>query len=481
MSLRRSLAWMTLSQGGFFILQFGGSVILARLLTPYEMGVYAIAAAIIGVLTAVQDFGLAGFMVREHHLTPQLVAGTFTVNTILAVLLAAAVAGSSVFGATFLHEPRVQRVMLVLALLPLLGAFQFVPATQLERLGQFKAIALISLVRMVCSTGVTVALALTGFSTMSIAYGNLAGAVVTLAAYNLVGRRHVSLRLSLADWRRIGRHGSHMLAISGTNGVFNRAGEFLLGRLLGLDALGLYSRASGLSGLLWNNVHAVIGRVVFVELAETSRRGVSLRESYLRVVEIVTALLWPAFAGFAVLAGPLIRAVYGEKWLGAAWPLTMLSIASIVLVAITMTWEIFVLRHETGRQARFEVFRSVIGLVLFAAGCLVSLTGAAAARIAEALFSVVLYRPHLERMTSTTTWDFVPIYGRSLLLTVAAIGPAVLLMVVYGGSADTPIGHVLTAIAAGVAAWLAVLGLLDRHPLAAEIRRLVEMRRRLAI
>ena len=267
-----------------------------------------------------------------------------------------------------------------------------------------------------------------------------------------------------------------MLAISGINGLFNRAGEFLLGRILGLDALGLYSRASGLSGLLWNNVHAVIGRVVFVDLAEISRRGVSLRDSYLRIVEIVTALLWPAFAGFAVLAGPLIRAVYGDKWLGAAWPLTMLSVASIVLVAITMTWEVFVLRRETGRQARFEVFRSAVGLVLFAAGCLVSLTGAAAARIVEALFSVVLYRPHLERMTGTTTRDFLPIYGRSLLLTIAATGPSVILMASQRWSPETPIGWVLAAIAAGMAAWLAMLGLLDRHPLAGEILRILNPR-----
>ena len=44
-SVRQSLAWMMLSQGGLFLLQFGGSVAMARLLTPYEMGIYAVASA----------------------------------------------------------------------------------------------------------------------------------------------------------------------------------------------------------------------------------------------------------------------------------------------------------------------------------------------------------------------------------------------------------------------------------------------------
>jgi O-antigen/teichoic acid export membrane protein len=76
LSVRRGLAWMGLSQGGFFILQFGGSVILARLLSPYEMGVFVVGAAITGVLSAIQAFGLAGFIVREQDLSPELLAST---------------------------------------------------------------------------------------------------------------------------------------------------------------------------------------------------------------------------------------------------------------------------------------------------------------------------------------------------------------------------------------------------------------------
>ena len=294
MSLRRGLAWMTLSQGGFFVLQFGGSVVLARLLTPYEMGVYAVAVAITGVLGAIQAFGLTGFMVREQDMSQQLLASAFTVNAALAALLSAAVAGLSTFGGQFLREAGVRQVMLVLALLHLLGALEFVPSASLERRGQFKSIALVSLARMLSSTALSVGLAFAGFSYMSIAYGNLAGAVVSLAGFNIVGRRHVSFRVSFAEWRRVTRFGLQMLAISGVNAVSSRTGEFLLGRLLGLSALGLYSRASSLNSLLWDNIHLVIGRVVFVDLASLRRDGVSLRDSYLRTLDIVTA---PALAG----------------------------------------------------------------------------------------------------------------------------------------------------------------------------------------
>ena len=133
MSVRRSLAWMMMSQGGFFVLQFGGTVVLARLLTPYEMGVYTAAAAVIGILGILQAFGLTLFIIREPDLDRHILASAFTVNAILAVALSLAIVGLSALGGAFLREPGVQHVMLALAPLPLIGVLEFLPATQLER------------------------------------------------------------------------------------------------------------------------------------------------------------------------------------------------------------------------------------------------------------------------------------------------------------------------------------------------------------
>lgn len=469
-SLRRGLAWMTFSQGSLFALQFCGSVILARLLTPYEMGVYAVALAIVGILSAIQAFGLGSLIVRERELSEDLLASAFTLNSLLAILLAGAVVGFSSLGGDLLREPGVRGVMRILALLPLLGMMEFLPAASLERSGQFNTIALVSVLRMLLNTLVTVSLAFAGFSYMSLAYGNVAGSLMSAISFTIVGRQHVRLRFSLTEWRRTAGFGFQMLAISGITAISARSAEFLLGRLLGLSALGLYSRASSLNNLLWDNIHIVVGRILFVDFAEQRRLGLPLRDHYLRAVEIITSVLWPAFAGLATLAGPLILTVYGPKWVEAARPLAMLSLSAVVLVAITMTWEVFVVCEKTGEQARIEFVRASVFLVLFLGGCAISLTAAAATTIASAVFAVVLYRPYLNRMTNTNIADLLPIYLRSLALTVLAVGPAFGLMVYYGWSARTPLACVLAAVVVGVVAWLTGLKLLH-HPIFAEITR----------
>jgi O-antigen/teichoic acid export membrane protein len=219
-----------------------------------------------------------------------------------------------------------------------------------------------------------------------------------------------------------------------------------------------------LHNLLWDNLHSVITRVVFVDFADLTRRGIPLRNRYLQIVEIITASLWPAFGGVAILSSPLIYIIYGPQWTQASLPLSFLCIAAMLLISITMTWELFVVSNETGRQARFEFIRTDVGLGLFIAGCFHSLAAAAAARVGEALFAQFLYRPHIERMTQTSMKDFAPIYLRSALLTLAATLPATLLMIRFGWSPRTPLIYVGLAIISGLLLWIAILRIL-RHPL----------------
>mgnify|MGYP003339018897 CR=1 FL=1 len=75
--------------------------------------------------------------------------------------------------------------------------------------------------------------------------------------------------------------------------------------VIGLSALGLYTRASGNYNMLWDNIHTIATRVLFVDFANRQRDGLPLRDRYLQVVAVITTLVWPAFLGLAILAGPL--------------------------------------------------------------------------------------------------------------------------------------------------------------------------------
>ena len=468
-TVRRNMLWMAASQGCAFVTQFVTTVVLARLLTPYEMGVFAAALAVVGLLVVLRNIGLGSYVVRAVDLTPAILRTTFTVNALLSLLIAGAVAGLSVLGGAVLGEPGVRDVLLLIAVVPLLSIFEFRPSAVLERLGQFRSIAGVNALRALTGGGVAIGLALDGHSYMSLAYGQLAGGVVGMIGVNLAGRRHASLRMGLADWRDALRYGMHMLAIGGIAAATSRLAELALARMLGLGALGMYSRATGVANLVWENVQMVIVRTMFVDLAEQRREGRSLRHSYLRVVALMTALLWPVFVGLAVLSGPVVMLLYGAQWVRAALPLSLLSLSFLPLAAMVMATGIMQLSERTAEQARLDAIRSAVGLAMFLGGSLVSIDWAAASRIGEAALAFLLFRPWVQRMTDTREADYTPIYLRSLALTVAAVVPAAAVMAWFDWNPQAPLLPLLGAVLAGGVLWAGLL-LWMRHPLLDEAR-----------
>lgn len=467
--VRRNMLWMAASQTSVFVTQFASTVLIARLLSPYEMGVFAAALAVVGLLVLVRSGSLGSYVIRAGALTPALLETTFTINVLLAFLIAAIVVALSVLGGVLLDDPGVRQVLLPIALVPVLSIFEFRPATVMERQGQFGALAVVNLVRAIVGSALSVGLAYQGHSYMSLAYGQLASGLVAAVGFNLLGWRHASLRMGLADWRSVLRYSGHMLAISGTSAAAVRVAELALARLMGLAALGVYSRATGIANIVWENIHMVVSRALFVDLAEQQRQGKSLRHSYLRVVTLTTAILWPAFVGLAVVSGPLLMLLYGPKWVEAQLPLSLLALSSVPAAAMLAAGGVLVVTERTAEQMRLETIRALFGLGLFLAGCTVGLAWAAAARIVESLLAYALYRRPVQQMSQTRERDFLPIYLRSAMLTLAAVGPCFAVMAWHGWSPEAPLGPVGLAVLAGVVLWAIALYLME-HLLVHEAR-----------
>jgi O-antigen/teichoic acid export membrane protein len=454
MSVRKSLIWTSAGQLVLFASQMASQIIVSRQLTPYLVGIAAIAFSITDFINLMQTFGLRNFLIREVELSSSRIRTAFTINFLVSILTFGLVLAVAYWGSRTYNEPGIGKVLHITALIPLVMSFELVPGALLQRHMQFGSLAIINSSKAFVTAASTVALVFMGQSYMSIGYGALAGAVTSAVLTMLLGRTNMQWGLGLHDWRKISAFGLHMFGITGISTVSIRLAELLIGKMLGLSDLALYSRASALNNLLWTNIHSVFTRVVFSSMAEERRSTGSIRVTYLKTVDMVTALLWPAFAGLAIFAGPVIETMYGPKWLSAAPVLSVFALAGIGLTSITMTWEVFVVCEKTKEQTKLETARSLLTLAITLAGATFGIVGAALGRLGDALVSMVLYRQPLTKYTTVPFSQIVDIYRRNAILTVAAVIPAVVLMAVRGWSPYTGLGWVFAATAAGIALWV---------------------------
>ena len=472
MSVRLSLAWTYLAQALSFMVTFGSTVVVARLVSPRDFGIFAMANAVATIINVFMHFGLAKYLMREADLSRELLRAVFTVNVLMSMvyvimILIGAVAAGRLFGSA-----EVGQFLLVFAIFPLIGMMEFLPAALCSRDMRFGVIGALSVVRAVVLAATTLVLAFKGFAYMSFAWAQVLAWLATAVCYNIIVWRPDAWRLRLKGVRSILQFGAQMIGISGVRELGTRAGEMVLGSMLGLTSLGLYTRASSLPMQLYTNIYGAGSNVIFSRLSKDLRESGHFHETYLRFMRLILGLLWPMMFGLAVLAQPIIHILYGSKWQAAATPLSLLTVASAITVAIGMTSELFILRHQTPRQVKIESVRAAAGFLLFVGGALISLPAASAAKVAESLLALILYRRPMVAMVGGPGGALRRVYFEGLALTVAAVLPVFLLMCWTKWSALTSLPAAVACTALGGLLWFAIL-LQRGHPITAEAARLL--------
>ncbi len=457
MSVRKSLAWSYGAQGVIFVVSFSSSVIVARILGPYEMGIFAVGTATAGALSILSSFGVGAYLVRHEAIDAITKSTVFTVNALLNLVLSVAIGAVTLAGPLFDLNTQVQHVLMLIALTPLISVFEFLPSTLLQRDMNFRAIALISIGRTAITACVVIAMAVSGLGALSPAIGMVVSSLFTAVAFNVIGRHHASVKLGLTGWRDVASFGFQMMSIGGVAALAQRLSELVLGRLLGFAALGVYVRASGLAGQLWDNVYGLSTRVIFSQMAKEMRETKTVSKTFLSGLSLITALVWPLMAGVAILSGPLIHTLYGDKWSEAAWPLAIIVTCNIIGLGFGMNWELCVLTKRTGWQARVEASRAVVTVVSFTLGSLISLTAAAAGRLVDAVYALCIYGPKMRGMAGSEPGQISHVFVQSAMLTLAAAGPSLLLMIASDWSPHTSLALIGLAIAVGAMFWFALL------------------------
>ena len=468
MSVRRSLAWSYSAQALNVLIAFGSSVIIARLVSPREFGIFAMAASISAFLALVFSFGLSGLIVREEEMPKERLRSILAVSSSYTAFLCVLLVASGLLAKHVFDSPDVGDFLLVYAIVPAVQMFELIPEALCRRHMRFNAISVISVIKTAVTAASTILFAWLGFKHMSFAYAGLLSVIITAATYNLLYWRETVYRPRLAGYRQILTFGLQMVSIRGFAQLNHRISELALGSWLGLAALGLYSRASNLVGQMQANVYGAAASVIFTKMSMELREKGHFHNSYLRALRMLLAILWPMLLGMAVLSQPFMYLLYGERWLGAALPLTFLMLAFFVVLGIGMQWSVFVLRKETALQTRIEAIRAIVGVLMFAAGSLISLPAAAAARLCEAILAYFLYRPHMDRLVGVSRGQLDRTYAEGLALALAAVLPSLALMLWSGFDPRTPLLLVVAAVALGVVLWAALLVRL-RHPVLEEV------------
>jgi len=343
--LRNALVYSILSQYSIQFISIISIAILARLLTPAEIGVFAIASSLTFLATELRGLGVGQYLIREKEIDNSKIRSATGLMICMSWGLAALIAASALSVADFYQQSALAIILWIMVPAFILAPFTGIPSALLKRNLHFKEIFIVRLLASIARSGSTIIYVLLGYSYYGLALGILTGAIVECLSMNYYRPAGTPWLPSFSGIKRsMIRFGMY---VSGGNLLqqFSQSiPDLVLGKVTTMTEVGLFSRGLGLILFINKILVLAVKPVVLPHLSKVNREGDSVADAYLNAIVLQSAFCVPVYAAINLVSFPVIRAMFGDQWDFA-----------VPIASILALWAIFQSIHYFSSQALLAV------------------------------------------------------------------------------------------------------------------------------
>lgn len=308
------------------MLAFVKIAMLARLLGPLELGIYGIAAIVLGFLETVTETGVNAFLIQEDEDIQKYLNSAWVVSIYRGALITVLILVSAFPIVWFFNATNALGVILLSSLIPLARGFINPAEISFQKNLHFHKEFSFRTVIFAIDLAATLVAAIILHSAIAISIGMLIGVLTEVLLSFIVISPRPKFVFERDMFRHILNRGKWVTFANIFNYLYMQLDDVFVGRILGTYSLGLYQTAYKISTLPISEGGEVIVKVVYpiyVKIREDVRR---LRSAYLKVLGLLSLLFIP-FAGILYFFSDfLIGLVLGPEWLPASGALKILAI-----------------------------------------------------------------------------------------------------------------------------------------------------------
>lgn len=368
------------------VIQFASVVVLARLLTPDDFGVFAMATPVFGFAMLFQDLGLTQATIQRPQITQAQLTALFWVNFGVSLLLAFLLVAVAPLIGWFYGDARAGAISATFGLMMVANGLGAQHTALMNRHMRFGALAAIDAAGAAAGFFTSWIVALNYPSYWALAAGSFAIAVVPAAgAWLLAGWRPGPPRRP-KDMKDIFGFGANVTSFNLMNFFGRNSDNVMIGKAWGDHALGLYDRAYKLLLLPLQQVNAPLGRVMLPILARLSGEPDRYANAYLRTLDQLLILVMPGVAFMIIAAPELVRVLLGPEWSQASVIFQALGVAAL---AQPLNWTAGWLLVSQGRSRHYMIMGAWSALSCIAAFAIGLPWGPVGVAIAYALSDIV--------------------------------------------------------------------------------------------
>ena len=309
--------WSALQQLSTQAISFIVSVILARLLLPSEFGLIAMIGVFMGIGATLMQAGLGSSLIRTDNPTQDDYSTVFFFNLIGSIFIYLLIFLVAPAIAAFYQQEILIEIIRWYGIVFIINAFAMVQTTRLTKMLNFKTQTQVAIPATVVSGSVAIFLAYKGYGVWSLVVMAIVQAAVSALQLWIFTAWKPTWVFHKQKFKTHFKYG-YKLTLSGLLDIlFNNAYVLIIGKFFAPAQVGFFNRADTLKQLPVGNIVAILGKVTFPLFAEIKNDTARLKSVYKKMMQVVVFLVAPTLLLMAVLAEPLFRFLFTDKWLPA--------------------------------------------------------------------------------------------------------------------------------------------------------------------
>lgn len=306
-----------------------GTLVLARLLSPDDFGLVAMATVVVGLFEVLVDLGVGPALIQKDGADAEDFHTAWTLRLGQSLLAAFVITACAPWVASHYHDGRIVAVLQALAVAVGVAGFENIGTVSFQRNMEFGRDFRFFCWKSVITFAITVAMALALRSYWALVLGILASRLAGVGLSYAVS--DFRPRLSLARFAGLWGFSQWSLVTGVGRYLYGAMGRFVIGVRFGADALGRYTIGEQIAFLPTSELLAPLGRVMFPVFSSARHEPGKLLQVVMLAQAVQALVAVPASVGVALVAGDAIPLLLGEQWRSAVPVARIIALAGVVL------------------------------------------------------------------------------------------------------------------------------------------------------
>lgn len=351
--LTKGGAWMVAMRLLIRLLGLVNVVILARLLSPTDFGIVAMATLVVGLLQLFSDVSVDLLLLRREKIDDQLMNVAWTLQIIAGVAITLASLLLAPLLVLYYAEPRVSVAIFIVALQPAIAGFENVGVVQFRRRLQFQREFWYWVIRHVVRFlfGLGLALALRSYLALAVAVP-MSSAITVAVSFCMSPFRP---RLALSGLKELWLSARWLVTLNVGQYLTYRSDEFVVGGFAGSSNMGAYYVASDVATIANRELVGALGRAIYPTLSLINGKAGETRSAFVRVFAFHVAACLAIGVGLALVAPDVVSLLLGDKWAVGIPVFQWIALCSVFEGLILATLPFFI---TTGRERFVGLFHA---------------------------------------------------------------------------------------------------------------------------